>query len=398
MNGMSDVKIKISFLATVCCLAFLPNVSAQNFDEVLSVVESSNKTLLALKASVEAEVKDAFSSVGLDNPEIETGYLWGRPSENGGRFDFSVMQPFDFPTVYYWKRKVAGGQASLARMEYEVKRREVLLEAQTVCIDIVYHNARSRQLQRRLDNAKAVEAVWASKDSLGNSSALDLDRARLCLLDARRDYDENEVEREALVEQLHHLSGHVETPRVDAADFLFEPLPADFDEWISEIKSPEVECFSIAYETASAEVRLRRNECLPSFKAGYMSEHTPGVTLSGVGVGISIPLWKGWGRIKASGAARAAAELSAEEALAHFHCEMEVTYSKALRLQSLMEDYRKSISGLDPVERLGKLLSSGEISLESYLTRLEAWYDSLDRILESEREFGMLLAQLHQFD
>ena len=83
---------------------------AQNLESVLSSVERNNTTLKVLRAEADAAKAEARTGLTPADPELELGYLWGTPKEEGNRIDLGLTQSFDFPTVYRFRKLIADGE------------------------------------------------------------------------------------------------------------------------------------------------------------------------------------------------------------------------------------------------------------------------------------------------
>ena len=115
-------------------------VSAQDFTVVLQQIEQNNTSLKALREQVDADKMASRTSLAPADPEVEVNYLWGNAVAEGNRFDLNAMQQFDFPTAYYYRKKIAEGRCSEAEWQYAIGRRRVLQQAELCCVEWVYRN------------------------------------------------------------------------------------------------------------------------------------------------------------------------------------------------------------------------------------------------------------------
>lgn len=389
--------MKRMITASVALLSALSLV-AQDWSSVLSSVEGNNTTLKALRAETEAIKAEARTGLTPADPEVELGYLWGTPKDQGNRLDLNVTQTFDFPTVYHYRKMISRGEATVADFEYATQRKAILLEAEKTCIDIVYHNALANALKRRLDSAQAIADASQKSADKGDISALDLRKAVLNLVAARKDYEANEVTLKGLEDELTRLNGGKEI-KVKDDSFSGSILPEDFEEWYTHAESvnPELQAISAQSRNAENQVRLAQAEWLPKFSVGYVSERIAGTSLQGIGAGISIPLWEGKGKVKAAKARSEALKARCEDSAAQFHNTLRNKYHQAVGLQKVASDYKAEVSRIVSLELLDKALASGEISLVEYELEEVMWYDALSGALESERDYLMIVAELNQY-
>lgn len=392
--------MKTEYLVTALAALYLCTAaSAQDFSGILHQVEENNTTLKALRGEALADKMEARTGLTPSDPEVELAYLWETVDPEGGnRIDFSVSQSFDFPSVYYWRKRISEGQCAAADYAYAIGRKKILLEARQVCIDLTYRNALKVELDKCLSNAKTIADSRQSKFDNGEVGILELNKAKLALLSASRAARNNEIERQALISELQRLNGGL-APEFSFSEFAAPLIPDDFEEWYAQAVRRSPELLAVENELRSAEsgVKLAAAENLPKFSIGYMSESVSGSSFQGVKGGISIPLWENRGKLRAAKARREAAEQKMKDDCAQFHAILKAKYDRALELTGLYAEYRLTLSGLNPGNVLYEALESGEIAIEEYTYGMEVWYDSLQDMLECERDCHSLIAEIESF-
>jgi outer membrane protein TolC len=224
-------KIAYIIVALLCSASVF---GQSTIESVLESIEANNTSLDALRKQAEAKKIGSRTGIYLTNPEVEFNYLWGNTAEAGDRKDLNIMQSFDFPTAYYYKSKIADGRASQAELQYAVERKSLLLQARNVCIDLVYRNALGAELDQRLQHAQQIADAYQTKYDKGEANVLEYNKARLNLLNARKESESNAIEREVLLSELVRLNGGKPVTLTDVA---FEPylLPTDFEQWYAEV-------------------------------------------------------------------------------------------------------------------------------------------------------------------
>ncbi len=380
-------------------LALCWTARAQDFSSILSQVETNNTSLQALRSEVQADKIEARTGLTPSDPEIELGYLWETVDPEGGnRLDFSISQSFDFPTVYYWRKRLSNGECAAADYEYAIGRKKIMLETKQICIELIYRNALKTELDKCHANAKAIADSWQSKFDAGEAGALDLNKAKMALLASARTARNNEIERQTLLSELQRLNGG-KAIDFSMSEFATPMLPDDFEQWYADAASRSSELLSVENDMHNAEsgVKLATSQWLPKFSIGYMSESVTGSTFQGITGGISIPLWENHGKVRAAKARREAAEAKLEDAYAQFKTSLKSKYDKAVNLIALREEYRKTLSGLNPGEMLYEALECGELSIEDYTYSIEIWHDTFQDVLECERECHSLISELESF-
>jgi hypothetical protein len=385
---------KLLFILFIFCAS---HTFAQQ--SVLEQIERNNTVLLALRKQADAEKIANKTGIYPENPEVEFHYLWGNHTAPGNRVDFSATQTFDFPTAYHYRRKVSDAQNQQVDLAYLSERKNVLLEAQRICIRLTYQNAISREWGERLNHAQQVSGAFQVRYDKGDVSVLDLNKSKVNLLNVQKEYDSAVTEKEFLLSELVRLNGG--NP-VDFPEDTFQPLllPADFEQWFSEQKEKNYVLQYLQRETALSRTseQLQRSLNLPKISAGYMSEKVLSEQFQGVVVGISVPLWENKNTVKRIKAQTEAKRETETDAQVRYYNETQALYKKALRLQKTANDYNQNKLQENTLSLLKKALDAGEISLIDYILELGMYYESVNNRLETERDLHLTVAELMQWE
>ena len=173
-------------------------------------------------------------------------------------------------------------------------------------------------------------------------------------------------------------------------------LPPLFDDWFERTiaQNPLLAYARQEVEVSKQQVSLRRMQGLPSLSAGYMSEKAVGEQFQGLSVGISIPLWENKNRVKQAKAAVRAAESRAEDSRLQLYNQLQLLYNRTAGLKVATEQYQQSLEMANSTELLKKALDTGEISLLEYMVEMGLYYDTINHVLETERDFQKAFAEL----
>jgi len=66
-------------------------------------------------------------------------------------------------------------------------------------------------------------------------------------------------------------------------------------------------------------------------------------------------------------------------------------------LQKSANDYKSKLEAFNNSELLRKALDKGEISLINYMLELSIYYESVNKLLELERDMNKAIAELNQY-
>lgn len=363
--------------------------------QVLRQIEQNNPGLKAAAAEVEAERLAGKAETILANPEVEFNYLWG--AENlGGRHDLRVSQAFDIPTLTGMKASKAERIGELASLKYKTERQAVLLEAKQACIDLIYCNAILSELKTHLTQSNTLVSSYEKRMKAGESTVLDLNKARIHLTAVQGEANRTEVERQTLMTTLRSFNGGKEIDFEALSYDLEDSIPGDFETWFDDAsqRSPLLAYVRKQVELEDRQLAIDKASRLPELAVGYMSEIRTQEKFRGVTVGVNIPLWSAGNKIRQSRARLTAAKERRNAAEQEFLFDLRNQYAKAYSMKENSEMMRISLKDTDSREFLLSALSKGKISMIDYLVEIDLYYEALEATLEAERDYRHALASL----
>ena len=392
-------KVLITKYLSVVLLLSLALPAQAQYNSLLEEIESNNSTLRALRSTMEADRLEARTGLTPEDPSVDLGYLWETKDPQGGyRIDLGISQSFDFPSVYYWRKKLSDGAIEAASLRYEQGRKEILLQAEKLCVELTYYNGLIKALEEGLTTAEGLLERTRTRFECGDATLSELNGMELACMSTMRNLEQNKIERQEVLDALRTLNAGKPVSH-GLSEFSIPLLPEKFEEWYAHASESSSELRIARNEAENAEkgVSLAKSEWLPKFSLGYVSERVQGSTLQGIGGGISIPLWAGRGKVKAAQARQKAAEQMLEDQKISFFSAMRSKYDKLSALSSVCERYGKQLSGMNSSAALSEALIAGEIGFADYATGMQLWYNALCELKESERDCHLLLCELEYF-
>jgi len=391
-------KMKQIIIIIFIVILFAAGVRAQTIETVLELVEQNNTTLAALRKQTDAEKIGNNTGIYLENPEAEFHYLWGTPSAIGNRQDFSISQSFDFPTAYSYKNQISEISNVQAELQYVKQQKEIMLETKLLLYDLIYLNALNSELTKRAEHASTIANSYNARFEAGDANILEYNKSKINLLNAEKKIEAVEVERVALLSELKGLNGG---EFINFTDSTFSPanLPANFEQWyaVAGENNPVLNWLKQEIEKSSKQVKLEKALSLPKFKGGYMSEKVMNEKFRGIAFGLSIPLWQDKNKVKYAKAKKEAVESEVFNTQLQFYNRLQTLYAQAAGLQKNVSDYRAELEPLDHSDLLLKALDAGEITLIDYIMELTIYYESMNKLLELERDMKKSVARLKQY-
>lgn len=373
--------------------------SQNSIDSVLISIEKNNTKIAALRDQADAEKIKSRTGIQLQNPEFGMNYLWGNPSLMGNRTDLSLLQTFDFPTSYGYKRKIADFKKDQAELRFLAEKKEILLKASLLCIDMVHINKLMIEYKNWLVNAQELAKSYKAKFGAGDISILEYNKSQLNLLAAQKEYQMLELERASSLAELTAMNGGIPVELNDTV-YPAKTLPADFETFYSRAEElhPAILWFKQENEICKMNEKLNTSMSLPKFTTGYISESNPGQKFQGVSIGLSIPLWENKNQVKYA-RANSASMLSFEsDYKVTLRNNLKTLFEQSSIIQKSLNDYEQILTSLNSTPLLTKALDKGEISLVEYLLELNIYFSGVKEYLDTEKEYHRKVTELMSFN
>jgi outer membrane protein TolC len=351
-----------------------------------------------LRKQAEAQALSNKTMLYPSNPRVEFNYLWGNANLSGNRTDLKVTQSFDFPSAYAYRNQIADSRNIQVDLEYKRQKMELLLQARLLIADIIYSNAYMLQLDSRLVQARNIEAAYKAKLAAGEVSILDLNKARLNVLNLQNELDLISISHASLLADLKRLNGGIE---IDVSEtMIINPvIPADFESWYAQAEknSPVLGWLKQEVDISHQKEKLAFSTSLPGFFAGYMSENYNGEKFQGITSGITIPLWEGHNTVKYAKLQTIAFQDIATDAGKQFYERLKIQFNKAVSLQKIVTEYKSALNSVNNADLLMKAFDKGEITFIEYMLELTFYYESVNTLLETERDLNKTIAAMNQY-
>jgi outer membrane protein TolC len=253
-------------------------------------------------------------------------------------------------------------------------------------------------MHKRVENAFTIASSYKAKYEAGEASILEYNKAQVNLLNITKDAESAEIERDALLSELKTLNGGV---YIEFTDSVFQPqtLDSDFEEWYLQAEQNNPVLLWLKQEVAIRQKQEKLNSALslPKFQAGYMSEDVPGQQFQGITFGLSVPLLENKNAVKYAKAKTIAMQSAESDTRLQFYNNLKALHTKAISLQSSLNDYRTRLEMFSNSELLQKAFETGELSLTEYIYELSIYYETYYKLLVLERDLNMTVAELNKF-
>ena len=302
--------MKRYLIATIVALSTYSIALADTVGDVLKQVAANNLTLQALVHDNQADVLDIKASNSIGGPSVEYSPFFTKGYSGVAESELVVSQEIDFPTKYAARNKQAQMQQTVGDKLLAKQRRDILLQAQLLCIDLIRLNQTLSMLRERLANSETLLQMYQKRMEAGDANALELNKVKLDCMEVRTLVNEAQGERTSLLQQLRQLNGG---KPIDVTDTVLPNYPqiTNFESYraLALASDADVAVAQTSLRAADMNLKLQKNEWLPNISFGYRRNTEHGEGINGFLVGVSFPLYSNSNNVKAARQRRESAEL-----------------------------------------------------------------------------------------
>ena len=385
------------FLIAVSFVLMAFTASADNsVDDVLKQIAQNNLTLRALQHDNEADVLDIKAENSLDGLSVEYSPFFRSGYSGVAESELVVSQEIQFPTKYADRNKQAKMLKSVGGKMYEKNRRDILLEAEQLCIDIIRLNMTMTMLDQRLKNSETLHQMYDKRMAAGDANILEVNKVKLDCLEVQTMVSEAQNERMLLLQQLQQLNGG-KPVTIDSEKFPeFQPIK-DFESYkaLYLASDADIQMAETMLKSADMNVKMQKREWLPNISFGYRRNTEQKEGVNGLMVGVSFPLYSNSKRIKAARERRKSAELQVEQARKDAESQLQSGYQQLVGLQQVL-DHSDVKMMQESIVLFSKALQHGEINALDYYTEVNSIYEKLQRHIDIHCQSAKLHAVLHK--
>lgn len=392
--------MKLKFLIGLLLSLSAFHLWAQSgLDVILSDIAKNNKTLQAQVKYLDAQKVMYNTGLTLYDPVASYDFMRGSPNAvAGNQTDINVLQRFDFPTVYGRKKKLAQEQTKQTDFTLLVARQTILLEAKKTGIELIYRYKLQIRIEERKTRTEKFLQDFQQKLDKGEGNILDVNKAKLQLIEINKDYQLNISAINQLNQKLTELNGGNAVLFSDTLYPDFGIIPP-FEDLESEIEKSDPVKKYLEQQTliAQKQIGVTKALSLPKFEAGYHYQGIIGQNFHGGKVGISIPLWENKNRVKQKEAELSFTEMQLNEHKNEHYYGVKQLYEKYSNLKKTVEDYKQVLDNINSIQLLNKALAFGEITTIQYFLEAGYFYTATNNYLLAEKEYNETVAELMKY-
>ena len=388
--------MKRYLIATIVAFSTYSIALADTVGDVLKQVAANNLTLQALVHDNQADVLDIKASNSIGGPSVEYSPFFTKGYSGVAESELVVSQEIDFPTKYAARNKQAKMQNIVGEQLLIKQRRDILLQAQLLCIDLIRLNQTLSMLHERLVNSETLLQMYQKRMDAGDANALELNKVKLDCMEVRTLVNEAQGERTSLLQQLRQLNGG---KPIDVIDTVLPEYPqiTNFESYraLALASDADVAVAQTALRAADMNLKLQKNEWLPNISFGYRRNTEHGEGINGFLVGVSFPLYSNSNNVKAARQRRESAELQVVQAQNEAEATLRTNYEQLQGLQQVIDHSDVKLLQ-ESLTLFAKALQQGEITALVYYVEINSIYEKLQRHIDLHCQSVKLLAELHK--
>lgn len=387
---MKKILLFCTFVAVpyICC--------SQGIDTVMARIERNNLELQALRESNKASMLEIKAE---NNIQQDLSVSYSPFFSNGVRgvasSEFVASLGFDFPTQYAARKKWGDYRSEEIGRQYLLQRRDILLEAKKLCLEIIRLDAEKEILDTRLENADELLALVEKKFEEGGAGILEMNKVKMERMTIRTLAAQNSASRRSAIQNLEALNGGISLEIAASMEYPVLPDLPDFDAFCKHIAESDLSVLSAgaSVEATAQEIKVNRQNWLPKLEVGYRRNTSMNEASDGFIVGISVPLFSGKNKVKIAKARHTAAIAGLENARLQSINEMSSSYFEMTELAQALEEYDLPLM-LNTLEALKKAVTAGQISIMDYYMEADNIFNSLADYIGIENRYQVLMAEL----
>lgn len=381
----------------LAAMAFAAVVSAkaQDINSVLKSVEQNNMELKALLKGNEAADIENKSQNTLEDLSIEYSPFFQSETSGIASSELVITQGFDFPTLYGARKKAGQLQRNVLDMQYQTARRDILVNAKKLCLDIINYNKQKQLLQERRKNADELLAMFELKFKNGDATSLELNKIKLDRMNLETELVQADTKHANAMQQLQALNGGLpievnmtEYPQAPADDEVTMYEKAVATDWT-------VRTAQASVLAAEQDVKVNKQSWIPKFEIGYRRNTEGDNASNGFLIGGSIPLFSSKNKVKIAKARQTEAVM--QHANARINAE-----NSARTMINQMKQLKASADAYDvPLMRqtlklLRTAVENGEISVTEYYVEADNIYKNMITYMDIERQYQDTLTEIYK--
>lgn len=378
------------------CTLIALSAPAQDIDTVLQAVEQNNKALQALQSANEAAKLEAQTSNALGNFSVQYSPFF-MPDVNGiSSSELVVSQGFDFPTLYAARHKSNRLKGEAFDMQYLAARRDVLLQAKLLCLDLVRLNREKTLLDERSRNADELLTFFEKRLQEGDASIIEVNKVKMERMTVQTEVAQNNAAHRTALQSLLAMNGNLPLEFSLAEYPATEPV-ADLAALHDRIMATDaiLQAADATLRAAAKDVNVNKQNWLPKLEVGYRRNTSLNEASNGFLAGISLPLFSNRRQVKIAKAQSISAQLQLDDARLQTEARIQSQFNELQQLREALQAYDLPLMK-QTLHFLKEAVLGGQLSAIDYYIEADAVYRNMQAYMTLENQYQKVLAEIYK--
>lgn len=383
-------------ILTTLCLAFAVVSQAQTIDDVLRSIEENNKTLQAQRQATQAGKMEIQTRNNLEDPSVEYSPFFAKGVDGMASSELVVTQGFDFPTLYAARRQSGKLQQEVLEHQQQAARREVLLTAKNLCLDLIRLNQENALLTERKRNSDELLKLFEERFEKGDAGILEVNKIKMEQMSIQTEVAQNNAAHRTALQQLLAMNGNL--PLEFSADTYPQVEPInDYNTLYNEVMTTNAGLLEAdaAVRAATKEVNVNKQSWLPKIEVGYRRNTSVGEKSNGFLVGGSLPLFSNRKKTKIARAQVLSAQLQLDDARLQTEAQVQSRFNEMQQLREAMQAYDVTLMH-KTLRLLNDAVKAGQLSVIDFYVEAENVYKNLQAYIALENQYQKLMASIYE--
>ena len=371
-------------------------MQAQSIDHVLQSIEQNNKELQSAMQLTKAQKMENRTGNNLPDPTVSYSSFYKNGAGPGHGTEFVASQGFDFPTQYITRKNQADLANEALNKEQLAVRRDILLKAKTLCLDLILLNQEKALMDIRKQNADELESLYNQRLEAGDANILEVNKIKMERMNVQTEVAQNHASHRTALQSLLAMNGNLP---LEFAETNYPQVKDinDFQMLRDEVIASDLDLQALSYTTKAAEkqVSVNKQDWLPKLEAGFRRNTDTEMSMNGFVVGGSIPLFSNRKKVQIAKAQALSAQLMKEDAQLQVENNLMALFNEMQQLKEAMNAYDVPLL-YHSLDLLKQALQEGEISLIEYFVEAETVYKNLQARMQLENQYQKVMATIYK--
>lgn len=366
--------------------------------QILKSIEQNNKELQAQKHAADATKMENRAANNLPDPTLNYSSFYSNAAEGGHGTEFVASQGFDFPTQYITRHRQATLQNEAVDKQQQAFRRDLLLNAKNLCLDLILLNQEKALMDIRQKNADELQALYEKRLTTGDANILEVNKIKMERMNVQTEVAQNNAAHRTALQSLLAMNGNM------PLEFAETTYPAvkeinDYNLMRDQVMASDLDLQAAAATTLAAQkqVAVNRQGWLPKLEVGFRRNTDDVASQNGFVVGGSLPLFENRKKVKIAKAQAISAQLMQENAKDQAEASLMSLFNEMQQLKDAMRAYDVPLMHRS-LDLLKQALAEGQISLIEYFVETEGIYKNLQAYMQIENQYQKVMAGIYKND